>query len=395
MQCLLLGGAGFIGSRLALRLLSKGHTVRILDIFDPQIHGDNLAALSLWEMKSDAVKISVGDARDSVAVGQAFENIDTVFYLAAGTGTGQSMYQIRRYTETNVLGAAVLAEEIARRRSQIRRVIISSSRAVYGEGCYLCPQHGRVFPRSRNSVDLEAGKFNPLCPICGGSVREAFSKESDNAQPGSIYGITKLAQEQIILNVCEGLGIPAMALRYQNVYGPGQSLKNAYTGILSIFSQLLLQNRPINVFEDGLANRDFVFIDDVTEFNCRAAESLLPGCHVLNVGTGVRQTLLDVVLALGAAFQRTPTYSVSGQFRIGDIRHAAADTTRLFQTLGKHTFVSFQEGINRFAAWVLTQDIESDANSRYIKSLDEMACLGILRDTKAKLEKPGLECKTK
>jgi dTDP-L-rhamnose 4-epimerase len=305
------------------------------------------------------------------------------------------MYQIRRYTETNVLGAAVLAEEIARRRSQIHRVVISSSRAVYGEGCYLCSEHGRVFPRSRNPVDLEAGKFNPHCPICGGSLTETFSKETDNVQPGSIYGITKLAQEQIILNVCEGLGVPAMALRYQNVYGPGQSLKNAYTGILSIFSQLLLQDRPINVFEDGLATRDFVFIDDVTEFNCRAAESLQPGCHVLNVGTGARQTLLDVVLALSAAFQRTPTYSVSGQFRIGDIRHAAADTTRLFETLGKHTFVSFQKGINRFAAWVSTQDIEADANSRYIKSLDEMAGLGILRGGKANVEQPGLKRKTR
>ena len=277
--------------------------------------------------------------------GYALDNVDTIFYLAAGTGTGQSMYQVRRYTEANVLGAAVLAEEIARRRTQIRRVIISSSRAVYGEGSYLCSQHGRVFPGSRSLADLEAGRFNPPCPICGGLLKETFSQESDNVQPGSIYGITKLAQEQIILNICDALGIPAMALRFQNVYGPGQSLKNPYTGILSIFSQLILQNRPINVFEDGLPTRDFVFIDDVVEFICRAAESSKSRCQVLNVGTGQRQTLLDVVLGLGAAFRRSPAYSVSGQFRIGDIRHAAADTTKLFETLGGHTFVSFQEGL--------------------------------------------------
>jgi dTDP-L-rhamnose 4-epimerase len=307
------------------------------------------------------------------------------------------MYQIKRYTETNVLGAAVLAEEIARRRSQIRRVIISSSRAVYGEGCYLCSEHGRVFPPSRNPADLEAGQFNPRCPICAGPLTETSSKESDHVQPGSIYGITKFAQEQIMLNTCHALGIAAMALRYQNVYGAGQSLKNPYTGILSLFSQLLLQDRPINVFEDGLATRDFVFVDDVTEFNCRAAESSLLGCHILNVGTAARQTLLDVVLALSAAFQRPAAYSVSGQFRIGDIRHAAADTAMLFQTLGQHTFVSFQEGINRFAAWVLQQDLEADANSRYLKSLEEMAGMGILRGAKAtraqQIQTPWLEKK--
>ena len=382
MKCLLLGGAGFIGRRLAWSLSNHGWTVHILDIFDPQIHGDDLAALLLAENWPHGTKITVGDVRDSVAVGQALENIDTIFYLAAETGTGQSMYQIKRYTETNVMGAAVLAEEIARRRAQIRRVIVSSSRAVYGEGCYLCPEHGRVFPRTRNPADLEAGRFNPSCPTCGGSLTESASQETDIVHPGSIYGITKLAQEQIILNVCEALGIPAIALRYQNVYGPGQSLKNPYTGILSIFSQLLLQDRPINVFEDGLPTRDFIFVDDVTEFNCRAAESSLSGCHILNVGTGVRQSLLDVVRALGAAFQRSPAYSVSGQFRKGDIRHAAADTTKLFQTIGKHDFVSFQEGINRFAAWVLKQDIEKDANERYLKSLNEMAALGLLHGRK-------------
>ncbi len=379
MNCLLLGGAGFIGSRTAQKLSNSGHSVRVLDIFDTQVHGDDLAASELWGTLLGKAKMSVGDVRDPVAVGRALEEVDTIFYFAAGTGTGQSMYQVRHYTDVNVLGAAVLAEEIARRRSQIRRVIVSSSRAVYGEGAYLCPKHGRVFPRARKLQDLENGKFNPFCPDCGAALTAAASVESDPVQPGSIYGITKLAQEQIILNLCEALGIPAVALRYQNVYGPGQSLKNPYTGILSIFSQLLLQNRPINVFEDGLPTRDFVFVDDVVEFNCRAAEHPLAAGHILNVSTGVRQTLLDVVLTLGRAFQKQPEYAVSGQFRIGDIRHASADTAALFQTLGRHSFISFQAGINRFAAWVLKQNLELDANTRYLKSLDEMAALGLLR----------------
>jgi dTDP-L-rhamnose 4-epimerase len=379
MNCLLLGGAGFIGSRTARKLINQGHSVRVMDIFDSQVHGDDLATSELWGALLGKAKVCVGDVRDSMAVGRALEDIDTIFYFAAGTGTGQSMYQVRHYTDVNVIGAAVLAEEIARRRSQIRRVVISSSRAVYGEGAYLCQKHGRVFPRSRQLQDLENGKFDPFCPDCGAALKVTESLESDPTQPGSIYGITKYAQEQIILNICKTLAIPTVALRYQNVYGPGQSLKNPYTGILSIFSQLLLQNRPINIFEDGLPTRDFVFVDDVVEYNCRAAEHSLTDSHILNVSTGARQTLLDVVSTLGHAFQKQPEYSISGQFRIGDIRHASADTSALFELLGKHSFVSFQEGINRFAVWVLKQDIEADANARYLKSLDEMAALGLLR----------------
>jgi dTDP-L-rhamnose 4-epimerase len=379
MKCLILGGAGFIGRRTALKLLEAGHSVRILDVFDPQIHGDDLAVSDLWAALQGRAKIAVGDARDPVAVGRGVAEADTVFYFAAGTGTGQSMYQVRHYTEVNVQGAAVLAEELARHRAQIRRVVVSSSRAVYGEGAYVCATHGRVFPRSRKLADLECARFDPPCPVCGAALTAAPSFESDPVQPGSIYGITKYAQEQLILNTCEAIGVPAVALRYQNVYGPGQSLKNPYTGILSIFSQLLLQDRPINVFEDGKPTRDFVFVDDVAEFNVRAAERALTENHILNVGTGVRQSLLDVVTALANAYGRTPDYKVSGQFRVGDIRHAVADTSRLFAVLGGHTFVGFQEGINRFAAWVRQQSLETDANARYQKSLQEMTALGLFR----------------
>ncbi len=384
MNCLIIGGAGFIGTRTALGLLSKGHAVRILDIFDPQIHGRDLASSELLATISGRARVSVGDVRDLAAVGRALEEAEAIFYFASRTGTGQSMYQVRGYADVNVLGAAVLAEEIARRRSRIRRVIVSSSRAVYGEGAYLCPQHGRVFPQSRSIKDLEGGRFTPFCPSCKSALAEAPSLETDPALPTSIYGITKLAQEQIILNVCEALGVPAVAFRYQNVYGPGQSLKNPYTGIVSIFSQLLLRNQALNIFEDGLPSRDFVFIDDVAEFNCRALERPLSGPLILNLGCGAPQTLLDVLSALSKAFQRQPQYTVSGQFRIGDIRHAAADNGRLLEALGGHSFVPFQEGINRFAAWVLEQDAEPDADSRYARSLDEMAALGLLRGQRSK-----------
>jgi dTDP-L-rhamnose 4-epimerase len=379
MKCTILGGAGFIGTRTALELVRRGHSVGILDILDPQIHGFDVGRSEMIRHIAGKAPVTVGDVRDPAAVQAALKEAEVVYYFAAGTGTGQSMYQVRKYVDVNVLGAAVLGEELSRQRDHIRRVVISSSRAVYGEGAYVCSVHGRVFPPSRGKEALEQGRFSPQCPECGGPLVETASIESDPVHPVSIYGITKLAQEQVVLNLCDALDIPAVALRYQNVYGPGQSLKNPYTGILSIFSQLLLQGRPINVFEDGQPTRDFVYIDDIVEYNCRAGEVELHGVHVCNVGTGVRQSLIDVVKALATAYGREPDFRVSGQFRVGDIRHAVADTARLFATLGPHRFTTFAEGIAQLADWVLAQDLERDVHGGYSRSLEEMAAAGLLR----------------
>lgn len=381
-HCLILGGAGFIGSRTAHRLLESGCTVRILDSFDPQIHGESLAGSATLKSVWEHAEVQAGDVRDSSALERALKGIDTVLYFAAGTGTGQSMYQIRQYSDINVTGAAVLAEHLIRLKGQVGRVVISSSRAVYGEGAYRCAEHGRLYLQNRSVAALEAGRFNPVCPRCAAPLVEEASEESDPVQPTSIYGITKYAQEQIVLNLCGALGIAAIALRYQNVYGPGQSLKNPYTGILSIFSQLLLQNRPINVFEDGLATRDFVFIDDVAEFNLRAVREPVVGCEILNVGTGCRQTLLDVVNGLAAAYGRIPEFAVSGQFRVGDIRHAAASQTRLRHVLGEHRFVGFQDGIARFAHWVQAEGTDGALGHSYVRSLSEMSQSGLLKGGK-------------
>lgn len=381
-HCLIIGGAGFIGSQTALRLIQEGCVVRILDSFDPQIHGRSLPQSATLKSIWNHAEIQVGDTRDPIAVDRALDGIDTVFHFAAGTGTGQSMYQIRQYSDVNVTGTAVLAERLIKLKDRINRVVISSSRAVYGEGAYECPQHGRVFPTNRTVVDLERGVFNPACPHCKGPIEVKASEESDPIQPTSIYGITKYAQEQVLLNICGAVGIPVVALRYQNVYGPGQSLKNPYTGILSIFSQLIQKNQRINVFEDGLATRDFVFIQDVVEYNIRAALKPLIGCHILNVGTGFRQTLLDVVNALSTAYGKNADYNVSGEFRVGDIRHAAASQHRLTQILGSYSFVDFQNGISKFAAWVLGEDTGAILGESYMQSLAEMKQSGLLKGSK-------------
>jgi dTDP-L-rhamnose 4-epimerase len=378
-KILIIGGAGFIGSGTALRLLADGHQVRILDSFDPQIHGEDLKKSATLRTVWEGAEVQVGDARDPVAVDRALRGIDTVYYFAAGTGTGQSMYQVRQYTDVNVNAAAVLAEQLIQKKGDVRRVVVSSSRAVYGEGAYRCPEHGPVFPKTRSVDAMQKGQFEPVCTVCGLAVEAATSSEGDPVQPTSVYGITKYAQEQVVLNLCAAMGISAVALRYQNVYGPGQSLRNPYTGILSIFSQLLLEKRQINVFEDGLASRDFVFIDDVVECNLRAGLRSIAGGSVLNVGTGMRQTLLDVVAALAKAYGCEADFRVSGQFRIGDIRHAAADGTKLREVLGDHSFTDFEQGIAAFAKWVQGEEIDRALAQSYLRSLNEMSASGLLK----------------
>jgi dTDP-L-rhamnose 4-epimerase len=379
MKILLIGGAGFIGSHTALRLAQEGHSPCVLDSLDPQIHGSDPQGSGSLRSLLSRIPVQVGDTRDAAALDKALAEVEAVYYFPAGTGTGQSMYQIERYTDINARGAAVFCEALARRGKKIRRVIVSSTRAVYGEGAAICNEHGRVFPNGRKAADLERGNFDSFCPLCGRVVVPAASLEEDPFKPVSVYGVTKLTQEQLIAGTCSSLGIPAVIFRYQNVYGPGQSLNNSYTGILSIFAQLLLAGREINLFEDGKPSRDFVFIDDVVEYNVRALVASPKESHILNVGSGERVTLVDLVSALGAAMGAQPRYFVSGQFRVGDIRHALADRTALISVLGGHSCVSLQEGVKFFLDWVVREGVSQDSNERFQRSLEEMRQAGLLR----------------
>lgn len=383
MKVLIVGGAGFIGSHTALRLAERGHEPVLFDSLDPQIHGSGAADSPCLRSVEGKFPLIVADARDREALDKALGAADAVLYLPACTGTGQSMYQVERYSDVNARGAAIFCEALAAVRDRIRRVVVSSTRAIYGEGAATCPEHGRVIPKSRRAAELEAGRFECSCPKCGEAVFPEASREDDPSAPVSIYGITKLAQEQLIENVCGSLAIPLTVFRYQNVYGPGQSLKNAYTGILSIFTQLLLAGREINLFEDGKPTRDFVFIDDVAEFNVRALLDETPGYCALNVGSGVRSTLFDLVEAMAQGLGVESRLFVSGQFRLGDIRHAQADVSRLHAALGAREFTPLKEGVKSFVEWVRNEGPSRGANERFDHSLEEMRRAGLLRTAKS------------
>ena len=283
---LITGGAGFIGSRLALLLVARGHKVRVIDNLSVQIHGPDPTSSPLFLSIKGKVEFFHGSVTSRADVMKALAGMDTVVHLAAQTGTGQSMYAIRDYSDVNIGGTALLLDLIANEQFPVKKIIVASSRAVYGEGKYRCPQHGFVFPPSRLAKDMERGDFEVHCPKCAVHAQFVPTDEEAPLCPVSVYGITKLAQEQMVLIVGKALGISALAFRYQNVYGPGQSLSNPYTGILSIFSTRIRNGKGINIFEDGKESRDFVFIDDVVALTADGVEQDGPPCRCIQCGLG-------------------------------------------------------------------------------------------------------------
>ena len=259
-KVLISGGAGFIGSNLALALVKKGYQVRVLDNLSPQVHGNNARETSpLYQSIFDKVDFIKGTVTSRKDWREALEGQDAVIHLAAETGTGQSMYEIKKYCDVNIFGTSQLVDILTNKKHSIQKIIVASSRAIYGEGKYKCQNHGIVYPEARTDEAMQKGDFNCKCPICNSDVDLMATSEDSKIHPTSIYGITKQCQEQLVLTVGRAIGIPAMALRYQNVYGPGLSLKNPYTGILSIFSTQIKNNNNINIFEDGKESRDFVY----------------------------------------------------------------------------------------------------------------------------------------
>ncbi len=234
-----------------------------------------------------------------------------------------------------------------------------------------------MYPQPRSSAEKQVGHFDPLCPVCKRVCTAAATPESAPAQPSSFYGLTKLTQEQMVLLFGQILNIPSVALRYQNVFGPGQSLQNPYTGILAIFSNLARVGQPIRVFEDGMESRDFVYIDDVVAATATALLAPMEGCHSINVGSGERTTVLAVAEQINAYFGSRSTVQVTGAFREGDIRHGFADLTSARQLLGYQPAWSFREGLKRFLAWA---EQSSPSTEGYERSLREMRDRGLLRD---------------
>jgi len=373
---LITGGAGFIGSNLALKLIEKGYNVTVLDNLSPQIHGENPQETSpLYISIKDRVKFIKGTVTSREDLSIAFKDQNIIVHFAAETGTGQSMYCIEKYTEVNIKGTAIMLDLLANENHSVEKFIIASSRSIYGEGKYLHPELGIVYPSHRHEKDMLAGDFEVKYKD-NEILKLLPTDEESKIHPSSVYGITKQNQEQMIMTVCPTLGIAPVAFRYQNVYGPGQSLSNPYTGILSIFSTQIRNNNGIQIFEDGKETRDFVFIDDVIDATIKGIEKDEANGNVFNVGTGVPIDVLTVANSLIKAYNINVQVKVTGRFRLGDIRHNYADLTKINKVLGFEPKVFFAEGISKFSSWVLQQDIQEDKLSN---SLEEMKMKGLLK----------------
>lgn len=377
MNVLITGGAGFIGSNVALKLKAKGYGVKVLDLLSEQIHGDNPELTSpLYQSIKDKVNFIKGDVNSRTDWETALDGIDYVIHLAAETATGQSMYEIKKYVDTNIGGTALLLDILTNTKHHVKRVVVAESRAIYGEGKYHCPKCGDVYPMERKDEDMANGDFECKCPICGGEVKLVATTEDSAIHPSSVYGISKQVQGQLVHLVCKNIGVESVSFRYQNVYGPGQSLTNPYTGILSIFSTRIKNGNGLNIFEDGKETRDFVYIDDVVDATILGMEVPTANGHVFNIGTGVATNVLTVAKTLCEKYGLNVPISVNGNYRLGDIRHNYADITSARQILGFEPKWNFANGIEQFTNWVNQQEVQKD---NYEASIEEMKKKGLYK----------------
>lgn len=370
---LITGGAGFIGQKLCHELLQQGNKVRVLDNFSSQVHSSDSLPNSLID-----VEVVKADIRDRGSLRKALVGVDVVVHLAAETGTGQSMYEIEKYFSVNVQGTALLIDLLQNDSCarDVKSVIVASSRAIYGEGAYACEDHGQIYPEQRSQENLLKGSFDPLCPICQKKINMVTTPESAPFNPMSIYGLTKQVQEQAILLFAKTKGINGFALRYQNVYGPGQSLKNPYTGLLAVFSNLARQNRTIEVYEDGEESRDFVYISDVVNATVLCVNATKYFCGSLNIGSGVATSVSEVANKIKAHFHSSSDIKITGAYRVGDIRHNIADLDLANRELGYAPKVFFEEGVKCFLNWAEEQPKED--GTAYERSINELASKGLM-----------------
>lgn len=374
---LVTGGAGFIGSNLALKLVEKGYNVTVLDNLSKQIHGvDPILTSPLYNSILGKVRFIHGSVTSRDDWMKAIQGQDVIIHLAAETGTGQSMYEIQKYVDTNIGGTALMLDILTNIRHSVKRVLVAESRAIYGEGKYYCESCGDVYPLERKGEDMEKGDFDCHCPNCRRPVKIVATSEDSVIHPSSVYGLSKQVQGQLVHLVCPIIGVDSVSFRYQNVYGPGQSLHNPYTGILSIFSTRIKNHNSIIIFEDGRESRDFVYIDDVVDATIRGLEVPEANGHVFNVGTGVATDVLSVARILCKEYGVEVPIYVKGNYRLGDIRHNYADISLARRILGFEPKWSFQAGIERFANWVNRQAVQED---KYDSSIEEMKMKGLFK----------------
>ena len=345
-RALVTGGAGLIGSHVTDLLIGKGWRVRVLDNLEPNTHRRGRPA---WiNPKAEFIE---GDLRDRDTITNALDEIDVVFHQAA---YGGYMPEISKYVHVNSLGTAQMLESIREKNLPIQKVIVASSQAVYSEGAGVCPKHGLVFPGVRPVEQLQRGDWQVHCPICGEVTHTVPTPENAPVSGETVYGLTKVDQERLVLLWGKQIGIPTVALRYSCTYGPRQSIFNPYTGVIAIFCTRLLNHLPPVLYEDGGQTRDFSFVEDIARANLIAAEtSKLDGLAV-NVGSGEGTPIRKIAQILGKLLNVDLEPETRGEFRPGEMRHLTSDT-KLIRSAGYQPQIGLEQGIQRYIDWIKTQ----------------------------------------
>lgn len=346
-KVLITGGAGFIGSHLADELLAHGHSVRVLDSLEPQVHGEGRRRP---DYLAKEVELIVGDVNDRAKVDQALQGIDAVFHFAAAVGVGQSMYEVAHYTRTNNLGTAVLLEALT--KNPVERLLVASSMSLYGEGLYQGAGGGPRVVGERTLEQLKAGRWEFLDDD-GSVLRPVATPESKLPALASVYALSKYDQERLCLMIGRAYGIETVALRFFNAYGPRQALSNPYTGVLAIFAARLLNDNPPAIFEDGLQQRDFVSVHDIARACRLALDAPAAAGETFNIGSGEPHTVRDIAAKLAKVLGKQGIQpDILGKYRVGDIRHCYADIGKARRVLGFTPQVRLEDGLAELSAWL-------------------------------------------
>lgn len=373
-KVLVTGGLGFIGSHLVDLLVKNDYDVRILDNLEPQIHGESR---TLPDYANEKAEIVIGDVSDKKDVAKAVSDMDAVVHLAASVGVGQSMYQIEKYVRCNTYGTANLLDILVNSENSIKKLVVASSNTIYGEGKCLCASCGPVYPDLRKAEQLVDKDWAPKCPNCGESLEPVPTSEDKPLTPTSIYAQTKRHQEEMCLLVGKTYGLPTVALRYFNVYGPRQALSNPYTGVCALFSNRILNSKPPYIFEDGLQTRDFVNVKDVAKAMLLSLETSSGNYMPINVGSGKPVSIIELAQLLIKLYGKSMKSAVSHRYRIGDVRHCYADISRAKELLNYEPSVRLEEGIANLVEWAGAHGWAAvDFSDKAIKELETRKLVG-------------------
>ncbi len=365
---LLTGGAGFIGSHVAVELLKAGYHVRILDSLVTQVHGEDPGRPDYLH---DDAEFILGDVRNPEILDEALSGVEAVYHFVAMVGVGQSMYQIAEYTSVNNLGTAVLLERLV--KQHVNKLIVASSMSVYGEGLYITPS-GEPYQNAMRSVkQLKAHEWEMTTPE-GLPLRPVATPETKQPSLASVYALSKYDQEQMCLMVGRAYGLPTVALRFFNAYGRYQSLSNPYTGVLAIFASRLMNGKRPIIFEDGQQQRDFVSVYDIARACRLALEVDAAQDLILNVGSGSKLTIQEVAHKLAKVLGKKKEPEINGTYRVGDIRHCYADISLAQRILNYKSMVSLEDGIRDLAEWLERQT----ASDRFSEMQQELSSRGLV-----------------